>query len=448
LKPNIFFLIIDSFRNDEFEKFCKKFPNSNLNKLSNNGLYFSQTISSADATLLSLSSMLTGLFPFKTGIKSEKFNKLKPNVKTLFKILKNEGYHLYGYYPTVVDLANLLPEFENEDSSIESSPRLTDEIGNKLVKKINELKEPWGMFVHVTDLHEPIIIPSKFNESKYGANQYEKQIFAIDNKIGELLKIIDFEKTQIIITADHGTYLKQMDIDGEKINFEDNTKSEVFQKTIGKKIPGFLRPLKDKVFFSQIEHKKKNKLKKIKKLNLNPYQKRNLTSEKFNIKHSLFDELLLVPLLIVGNESKCKKIEQQVRTVDILPTLLNMLKIKFDENEIDGKSLDVFMNDDSAKERIAYFESNPLIQLKSDDVIGIRTSEYKYFRNSTNSKKRIHVYDLKNDPFENENISSKNVELVKKFEKELQKIINHSNSKATDENDDEIEKELKKLGYA
>ncbi len=183
-------------------------------------------------------------------------------------------------------------------------------------------------------------------------------------------------------------------------------------------------------------------------MNLNPYQKRNLTSEKFNIKHSLFDELLLVPLLIVGNESKCKKIEQQVRTVDILPTLLNMLKIKFDENEIDGKSLDVFMNDDSAKERIAYFESNPLIQLKSDDVIGIRTSEYKYFRNSTNSKKRIHVYDLKNDPFENENISNKNVELVKKFEKELQKIINHSNSKATDENDDEIEKELKKLGYA
>ena len=57
-----------------------------------NGFYFSQTISSADATLLSLSSMLTGLFSFKTGIKSEKLNKLKPNIKTLFKILKSENY--------------------------------------------------------------------------------------------------------------------------------------------------------------------------------------------------------------------------------------------------------------------------------------------------------------------------------------------------------------------
>ena len=65
-----------------------------------------------------------------------------------------------------------------------------------------------------------IIIPNKFNKSQYGSNQYEKQIFAIDNKIGELLKNIDLEKTQLVITADHGTYLKQMNIDEKNINFE------------------------------------------------------------------------------------------------------------------------------------------------------------------------------------------------------------------------------------
>lgn len=448
MKSNVFFLIIDSFRNDEFEKFCEKFPNSNLNKLVNNGFYFSQTISSADATLLSLSSMLTGLFSFKTGIRSEKFNKLKPNIKTLFNILKSQNYHLYGYNPTVVNLANLLPEFENKDSSSESSPRLTGEIGNKLVKKLENVKEPWGMFVHVTDLHEPIIISNKFNKSEYGSNQYEKQIFALDNKIGELLEKINLQKTQLIITADHGTYLKQMNIDERNINFEDNTRSEVFQKEIGKKIPGFLRPLKDKVFFTQIERKRKTKLEKIKNMDLNPYQKRNLTSEKFNTKHSLFDELLLVPLLFVGNGCKCKKIKQQVRTIDILPTLLNMLKIEFDEKNIDGKSLQDLINEEKSNENVAYLESNPLIQLKSDDVIGIRTSEYKYFRDSINPKKRIHLYDLKNDPFENENLSNKNIELVGKLENKLQEIINDSDSKSSDENDEEIYKELKKMGYA
>jgi arylsulfatase A-like enzyme len=162
----------------------------------------------------------------------------------------------------------------------------------------------------------------------------------------------------------------------------------------------------------------------------------------------LFDELLLVPLLFVGNGCKSKKIKQQIRTVDILPTLLDILKIEFDEKKIDGKSLQGLMNGKKSNENIAYLESNPLIQLKSDDVIGIRTSEYKYFRDSVNSKKRIHLYDLRNDPFENENISNKNIELVEKFENKLQEIINDSNLKSTDENDDEIYKELKKMGYA
>ena len=104
-----------------------------------------------------------------------------------------------------------------------SSPRLTDEMGNKLVKQMNDLNEPWAMFVHITDLHEPIRIPNKFNKSQYGSNQYEKQIFAIDNKIGELLKNINLQKTQLVITADHGSYLKQMNIDEKNVNFEDNT---------------------------------------------------------------------------------------------------------------------------------------------------------------------------------------------------------------------------------
>ena len=80
------------------------------------------------------------------------------------------------------------------------------------------------------------------------------------------------------------------------------------------------------------------------------------------------------------------------------------------------------MNGEKNNENIAYVESNPLIQLESDDVIGIRTSKYKYFRDSINPEKRIHLYDLQNDPFENENISNRNMELVKKFEKELQDI--------------------------
>ena len=451
MKPNVFFLIIDAFRNDEFRKFCRLHPTSNLNKLVSKGNYFSQTVSSADATLLSLASIFTGLYPFKTGIKSEKLNKLNSNVTTFFDFLKLENYNCYGYNPTVVNLANLLPTFENDDSAIESSPALTRGLGEKLLQNLDKLKEPWLIFVHSTDLHDPIIIPKEFDQNDFGSNQYERQISAIDNQLGKILKKIDFAKTLVVITADHGTYLKQMNVDNKNINFEDNIKTEILQKEISKKIPAFLGPLKDKIFFSTVERRRKSKLKKIENIPLEPYQRRNLTSEKFNTEHYLFDELVMVPLLFAGYSCNQKKmIDNQVRTVDIFPTLLKILGIKFDENSRDGRSLVSLMNGKNCDELEACMESNPLIQIKSNDVIGIRTSTYKYFRDVNESTKRVNLYDLVNDPFENINIAERNPEVVKEFEMRLQIILNQDVNLLINEDDESseaISNELKKMGY-
>lgn len=70
MKPNIVLLIIDSFRADKFfdDKGTTKKPN--IDYLIQNGTYFSQAISSADATILSWSGIYTGKYPFKTGIRS------------------------------------------------------------------------------------------------------------------------------------------------------------------------------------------------------------------------------------------------------------------------------------------------------------------------------------------------------------------------------------------
>ena len=59
---------------------------------------------------------------------------------------------------------------------------------------MDKLKEPWIIFVHSTDLHDPIIIPKEFDQNDFGSNQYERQISAIDNQLGKILKKIDFEK--------------------------------------------------------------------------------------------------------------------------------------------------------------------------------------------------------------------------------------------------------------
>ena len=91
------------------------------------------------------------------------------------------------------------------------------------------------------------------------------------------------------------------------------------------------------------------------------------------------------------------------------------------------------------------------MQKKSNDVIGIRTSNYKYFRDGNDPKKRIHLYDLKNDPFEEKNIAESHQEIVFETEKILQTIIKDKTTKSDEEFSEEeakmIEDKLHHLGY-
>jgi len=446
MKPNVFFLLIDSLRADEFRNFCDSHPKSNFKNLMENGIYFSQSISQADATLLSLSSIFTGLFPFKTGIRSEKFNKFSPGVNTFFKNLKSE-YTFYGYYPTAVDLTNILPQFQNDDSGKSSSPCITKGIDKKVLKLLSNLNSPWFVYLHCMDLHDPIQVPKKLNDKNIKTT-YQKQIMAIDKIISNIIKKIDLEKTIFILTSDHGTYLKQLEISNKIIDFENNSSFDSIQRKIGKKIPKKFDSIKNKVFFNLVEQKRAKQTNESNKLTLTSYQKRNLLSQKFNPVHDLFDELVRVPLIFAGyGVEKNKIIDSQVRSVDIFPTLLSVLDLKFDNKSIDGKNLLPLLTDQKFDELIAYFETNPLLTYESKDSVGIRTSNYKFFRDKDNQNSRIHLYNLKNDPYENFNIFDENKNLVEKFENQLNNSFNTEYYLPENEKSELIEKELKKLGY-
>ena len=451
MKPNVFFLLIDSLREDKFRNFCNTHPNSNFKNLIENGIYFSQSISQSDATLLSLSSIFTGLFPFKTGIRSEKFNKMRFGINTFFENLKKSGYDFYGYYPTISDLTNILPQFQNDDSGKFSSPCITKDMDKKILKLLTNLNSPWFVYLHCMDLHDPINFPKKFDDKKIKTT-YEKQIMAIDKILGDIIKKIDLEKTIFILTSDHGTYLKQLEISNKIINFEHSSLFDSIQRKIGKRIPKKFDFIKNKVFFNLIEQKRTSQTNKSKKLSLTSYQKRNLLSQKFNPEHDLFDELIRVPLIFAGcGVEKNKVIDTQVRSVDIFPTLLSILDLKFDEKSLDGKNLVPLLSGQKFDELIAYFETNPLLTYESKDSVGIRTSDYKFFRDKNNRNSRIHLYDLKNDSYEDNNIAMTNLDIVKSMEQELKKLLSDNTSKFEPEFNAEetkiIEDELKRLGY-
>ncbi len=60
------------------------------------------------------------------------------------------------------------------------------------------------------------------------------------------------------------------------------------------------------------------------------------------------------------------------------------------------------------------------------------------------------MYDLENDPYENNNISKNNLPIIEKMEKLLQDIQNDTlelDNVLSKEEEEKISKELRKLGY-
>ena len=453
LKPNILFLVIDSFRADKFSGSNKSSLTPNIDKMIQNGTYFKQAISSADGTLLSWSSLLTALHPFKTGIRSEKLHKINPDIKTYFDILKDQGYYFYSQLPSLSKTVGIFPEFENEDSFFDYYLTCTKGLGKKIINMLeSDLKTPWLAYLHIEDLHFPIEVPPDVNDEKYGLTNFDKAVSNLDTWIGRFIEKIDLEKTIVVLVSDHGSYLTSINHNGEQISLEVNSSLQTTTRNIGKAVPNFLKPVKSKTFFALEKIRKQKRLSKVEKFNLKNHEKRGLLWQRSDVDHFLFDDVLHVPLVFLGYGIKSNiKISQQVRTIDIFPTICEIIGLANRDNEIDGRSLLPLIEGRELQELPNYIESSHLsLEIVTNDVIGIRTSNYKYFRDIDNPKNRIHLFNLKEDPFEDENIAAKSPEIVDKHEDILQKMIKDSPEITEEINEEEtkkIEEELKKLGY-
>ena len=121
------------------------------------------------------------------------------------------------------------------------------------------------------------------------------------------------------------------------------------------------------------------------------------------------------------------EIGQQVRTIDFMPTMLDYLKIKHDQNyeSVDGVSLLPLINGESMDEEIAFSETgNPLREKKppkEPNTKSVRTSKWKLIINEYNDTREL--YDLEHDPTESKNLIGKNTEVEEKLSRKFLSII-------------------------
>ena len=426
MKPNILFLIVDSLRADKVSGTENNSITPNLDYIKKNGVFFDHAISSADGTMLAYAGLFSGKHPFKTGMRSAKLTRLC-NTISYFEVLKNYDYNLYGCLPRLAASFEIIPEFENNDESfLDLLPDALGKAGEIILKKLEgNMKEPWCFLVHVTNMHFPVKKPKGFEDEKFGSNNYEKQVSAIDAWIGKILKKIDLEKTLVVIMGDHGSYIQSLKNKSLEIDFQDNPNLENNIGKVSRKIPKFAEPLKLKLFLMRERASKKRKLNKIKKLDLKPHEIRGLLHQRGNTDRFLFDEKIRVPLFMIGSKiNQCISISKQVRLIDVFPTICEIVGIPKWEEKVDGISLYPLLENKKMDDLIAYIESTPAVVIETNNVIGIRTDKYKYFRNRNDANLDIHLFDLENDPFEDDNIAKESKEIVESMECKLQEITN------------------------
>ena len=174
------------------------------------------------------------------------------------------------------------------------------------------------------DLHRSVNFkfPEEFTNKKFGDTDYEKMVSGIDSWIKKILDKIDLSKTLVIVTSDHGEFIPISSINHE-ITYVPSLVS--FAQKIKKITPKKLQPAGESAFIKVRESLlpiRKELLKK--KLSDSQFRTLNVRGTKHG--WELFDEVVCTPLLFSGYNIKSSSIiSQQVRQIDIFPTIYSLI---------------------------------------------------------------------------------------------------------------------------
>ncbi|MBT3409006.1 sulfatase-like hydrolase/transferase, partial [Candidatus Woesearchaeota archaeon] len=285
-----------------------------------------------------------------------------------------------------------------------------------------------------------IRVPEKFKNKKY-SERYDFVVENIDFWLGKVLQEIDLTNTIIILTADHGDYVLSID---DSIN---KSLQQKFKSKIREKIPNST--------YDFLSSKKRQTERKIKLATTkSAIEKRSIDTRTAKDRF-LFDDLLHVPFLIAGSGiPSLGVIPNMIRNVDFFPTIFELIDLPTNHAKIDGKSMVPILIGEEIEEEPAYLENTIFATDTESPIpcIGIRTSNYKYFRSLVNASNKIHLYNLKNDFLEENNLAHELPDVVKDMEQTLIKIRNSLKSNfvepsITEKETKDVEEELKKLGY-
>ncbi len=403
---NVVLITLDTTRADALGSYGQRRPiTPTLDRLSAEGTQFQQCASSVPSTLPSHSTIFTGRYPFVHGVRSNAGYVLSDENITLAEVLSAHGYKTSAEIaaPVIGGHTQLGQGFDRyhdlefgdiqrktiyvqeggEQRAVEVDEREADDITNFGIRFIQQnRKDKFFLWLHYFDAHQPYSPPGRFYETS-SESAYHGEIQYIDEQIARVIAQIEG------LGLRERTLVVVVADHGEGMG----------------------------------EHDEKTHM------------------------YFVYEGTIRVPLLFWGaTVPKGLKVESLVRTVDVAPTILDLLDLPPLE-EVQGTSLVPLMQGEATDlELVGYGESiEPHIIFGASVLRYVRVGKWKYVH-----KVDPELFDLTADPGESQNLASIHPEIVERLRAELSTLIEEAPEQASGARvaiDPATAAQLEALGY-
>jgi len=348
---NVLLVTLDTTRADRLGAYgFKAIETPALDRIARDGVLFEHAVAPAPLTLPAHSSLFTSKLPPAHGVRDNGGFFLSERETTMAERLKSRGFRTGGFVGAYVldhkwGIAQGFEKyFDNFDLSkyrsvsLSSVERRGDEVADHALEWLETVRSSkFFAWVHFYDAHSPYDPPEPY-KSRYSDRPYAGEVAFVDSQVGRLMTWL--ETNQLL----EKTIVVVMGDHGESLGDH------------GEGTHGFF----------------------------------------------VYESVLHVPLLIRApyDAMRGRKVADVVRSVDVQPTVLDLLGIRSTET-FEGQSLTSLMTGARSELGLeAYAEAvYPRFHFGWSDLRTLRAGRYKYIE-----APRPELYDLDTDPHETTNI--------------------------------------------
>ncbi|MDA0747437.1 MAG: VanZ family protein [bacterium] len=405
-RPNVLLITVDTFRPDHLGAYGYSRETSPvLDRFAQEGVLFQNTISSSSWTTPGLLSVLTGLWAPTHGV-DVRGKSLRPGTPTFATVLRKAGYAA----PDILYLSSI-PNLQNLGLTVSYKDRDTylpngDEVLFRALEAYRD--STFFLYYHYRNLHLPyspsppydrMFTPEAFNPLGFGKEKVETVRRNVTIPQGS---VVLQEEDQDWIVGLYDGQVREMDDAFFKPLYETLKRLGIYEKTLVIVTADHGEELMEHGFIGH---------------------------PSTSFKGSAFDELLKIPLVMSCPSllPQGRVVQMQVQNVDIFPTVLDLLALPVPE-AVQGRSLMPVIRGEAMAERPAFTETTPGGYQATPEMLkmrirAMRTSKWKLIHTHGPGVDRYELYDLEKDPEERQDVAVRYPDMTGQMRVELHQWV-------------------------